>query len=331
MTPEISVADPAARTSPPGYRWRCLLRSLARLSTLPLAASFLGYLGDWHWLLDLCSHFRWQYLLLAVIGSLAAMGARQPRLALLLLLGVVANGWSVLTVTGPAQPVPAMAAAPWKLLVVNVHLESRDLAPLLRLIELEAPDVVGIIELSPRTARALSVLDQRFPLHRLEPRDDPFGMGLWSRWPQGRVDLVTTSPLDLPTMQLLGAQPGTPEVWLVHPFPPIGGVATGWRDQHLDFIADRIRQNPDAIVAGDFNATPWSHAYRHFRGATALSDSAAGQLPWPTWSAFGLLGRVLAVPIDHVLHGRHWRVRSFRIGPDIGSDHRPLIVSFQSG
>lgn len=34
----------------------------------------------------------------------------------------------------------------------------------------------------------------------------------------------------------------------------------------------------------------------------------------------------MALPIDHALVGRAWRVLDFRVGPEIGSDHRPLVV-----
>ena len=85
-------------------------------------------------------------------------------------------------------------------------------------------------------------------------------------------------------------------------------------------------KDPAALVAGDFNATPWSASYREFRRRTQLLDSAAGYWPWPTWFGENLAGRILAVPIDHLFHGSGWRVIERRIGADIGSDHRPLIV-----
>lgn len=309
------------------------LRTLARLALLPAGAALLGFAGEHHWLLDLCAHFRWQYLLAMAAGLAAALLVRKRGIVVLLALASLANAWSLGSATGPAPAatgafaaVPAGAAASWKLLVVNVHLDIQDLRPLLQLIERESPDAVGVIELTPHAAEGLSVLAQRYPVSRVEPRDDPFGIGLWSRLPASQVDLVSMPPLGFPALQLHWAAPAPGSLWLVHPFPPIGGEATAWRDTQLRYTAGLIRGDEDAVLAGDLNATPWSAAYRALRQEAGLVDSNAEGWPWPTWFGAGGASQILAVPIDHVLHGSAWRSVEHRIGPDIGSDHRPLIV-----
>lgn len=310
-----------------------MLTTLARLSLLAALAAVLGYFGDRHWLLDLCAHFRWQYLLLLALGVGASLLVRRRGLTLLLALVSLVNGWSLITATGPAQPASGVLEAnaadgsvSIKLLVVNIHLDNRDYGRLLALIERESPDVVGIIELTPHAAGALAVLGQRYPASRVEPREDPFGIGVWSRLPQTRIDLVSMPPIDLPALQLHWSDPRRASLWLVHPYPPIGGSASSWRDAQLNYTAELIRGDADAVVAGDLNATPWSAAYRHLRHLAGLSDSSAAGWPWPTWFGPSSWSVVFAVPIDHVLHGAGWRTRSHRLGPDIGSDHRPLIV-----
>ena len=312
--------------------WFATLTTVARLSSWAALAALLGYLGDHHWLLDLCAHFRWQYLLAMALGLAAALVVRRRGLALILVMVSLINAWSLVMATGPATAQAGLGLdagedpTALKLLVVNIHLANQDLDRLLTLIERESPAVVGIIELSPHAAGVLAVLDQRYPASRVEPRDDPFGIGVWSRLPQSRIDPVSMPPLDLPALQLHWSDPQPASLWLVHPFPPIGGDATGWRNAQLTYTGELIRGDPDAVLAGDFNATPWSAAYRHLREVAGLFDSSAAEWPWPTWFGPSRWSGVLAVPIDHVLHGAAWRVRSHRIGPDIGSDHRPLIV-----
>jgi len=80
-----------------------------------------------------------------------------------------------------------------------------------------------------------------------------------------------------------------------------------------------------AIVAGDFNMPTDSAIFREC-WATPYTDSflAAG---------FGLgntkFTKLWGVRIDHVLVGPGWHVRRCRVGPDIGSDHCPLIAELE--
>ena len=74
------------------------------------------------------------------------------------------------------------------------------------------------------------------------------------------------------------------------------------------------------IIAGDLNATPWSMAFndltdRGTRRSTTLRPT------WPT-----ALGGWVGIPIDHVLVSHRWRrVDSWR-GPNLASDHAPVLV-----
>jgi endonuclease/exonuclease/phosphatase (EEP) superfamily protein YafD len=313
----------------PTPSWRdAVLDSVLRLSLLAAVLALLGYAGAWHWLLDLCAHFRWQYAVALLPGLVAAWLRRRQALAAVLLTVWLVNGWSLATATGPA-PIgsPPASARPWKLLMVNVHVDNPDPAALLALIERESPDVIGVLELSPRMAAALAGLDARYPVRASEPRDDPFGIGLWSRLPDSRIEATPMPPIDLPTLRLGWRDPAPGTLWLVHPFPPIGGEAAGWRDRQLAHLAERVRGEAQAIVAGDLNATSWSAAYRNLRTDAGLRDASAAGWPWPTWSGPNVFA-VLGIPIDHVLHGPGWRAVRHEVGPDIGSDHRPIVVEF---
>jgi endonuclease/exonuclease/phosphatase (EEP) superfamily protein YafD len=320
---------PAESTEVPTPSWRdAALDSVLRLSVLAAVPALLGYAGAWHWLLDLCAHFRWQYAVVLLLGLAAALLRRRHRFAAFLFTVWLVNGWSLATATGPvaASPVPA-SARPWKLLMVNVHVDNPDPAALLALIERESPDVIGVLELSPRMAAALAVLDARYPVRATDPRDDPFGIGLWSRLPDSRIEATPMPPIDLPTLQLVWRDPAPGALWLVHPFPPIGAEPSRWRDGQLAHLAERVRGEARAIIAGDLNATPWSVAYRRLRADAGLRDASAAGWPWPTWSGPNVFA-VLGIPIDHVLHGSGWHAVRHEVGPDIGSDHRPIVVEF---
>ena len=74
-------------------------------------------------------------------------------------------------------------------------------------------------------------------------------------------------------------------------------------------------------MAGDLNATPWSHGFRQLVRPRGLRDSALGRGVQPTWNARCWAPRI---PIDHVVVSPEVQVSARTIGPDVGSDHLPV-------
>ena len=112
----------------------------------------------------------------------------------------------------------------------------------------------------------------------------------------------------------------------VHPLSPGGPNRNQVRDRHLAFAADWAADADGVrtIVAGDMNATPWSHAFRAVLRAGDLENSQRGyglELSFPTNAS-----PIFQVPIDHVLVSECVGIGKRQIGPDLGSDHRPVIV-----
>ncbi len=90
----------------------------------------------------------------------------------------------------------------------------------------------------------------------------------------------------------------------------------GW----IDGLSDAV------IVAGDFNMPTDSAIYREFWSglANAFSQSGLGfgYTEWPT-----VHGWQFGVRIDHILMGPRWRPQRSWVGPDVGSDHLPLLAN----
>jgi endonuclease/exonuclease/phosphatase family metal-dependent hydrolase len=80
-----------------------------------------------------------------------------------------------------------------------------------------------------------------------------------------------------------------------------------------------------SIVAGDFNMPRQSAIFRGFWGGyeNAFAQTSTGY-GWTFHDAFK--GIPVPLAIDHVLSRNGATPLSFRIGPDIGSDHRPVIA-----
>jgi vancomycin resistance protein VanJ len=74
-------------------------------------------------------------------------------------------------------------------------------------------------------------------------------------------------------------------------------------------------------VMGDFNTPPESRIFPQVWGGYTDAFSAAG---WG-WG-YTFIGARTTVRIDHILAGRGWRVTDCRVGPNVGSPHRPVIA-----
>ena len=82
------------------------------------------------------------------------------------------------------------------------------------------------------------------------------------------------------------------------------------------------------IVVGDFNMPTDSAIYReHWSGlsnAFSTSGLGIGYTRWAVWC-----GISFGVRIDHILTGPGWRCHTCWVGPDVGSDHLPVIADLR--
>jgi endonuclease/exonuclease/phosphatase family metal-dependent hydrolase len=77
------------------------------------------------------------------------------------------------------------------------------------------------------------------------------------------------------------------------------------------------------LLAGDFNMPPESAVYRRDWSQYTDAFGTAGFGFGYTW-----FSRYHGLRIDHILAGPGWRCLDCRVGPDVGSDHRPLIAEW---
>lgn len=90
-------------------------------------------------------------------------------------------------------------------------------------------------------------------------------------------------------------------------------------------LSQFLRNQPTPmIVAGDFNMTPWSLKLQHLIAVTGLRRFSTFHPTWPM-RIHGIRSFPFA-PIDNVLAARNFTAISFTVGPDLGSDHRPIVA-----
>ena len=112
------------------------------------------------------------------------------------------------------------------------------------------------------------------------------------------------------------------DIRAVHPFPHLGAQAYVERNRMLArHAAELTATGRPAIMAGDFNATPWSAGLSVVPDAGVVRATSLA----PTWPAH--LPAPAVIPINPISVSKHWGVLSNGRGPDIGSDHSPVMAT----
>lgn len=317
-TASISTRDPLT-----GLRHQLARRArwvvaccVAGLATPGISGLLSASGGTIPWLVDLASHWQWLYAAMLIPACVILMLDR-ARWGLVLLAIPLP-----LVTASESAPAAAREAGMATLSVasVNVHLDNRDVAPLVRWLAEASPDVVVLHEVSPEYARQLETYGG-YLYRQLAPANDPFGIAILSRLPLTGAKINT----DMDGIRHMSAllnwngQPVTLITW--HPMPPLSPRYHQSRNTRLRAIAEAVRRDSHpAVLAGDLNATPWSNA---FHGIDQMGlRRVTGLLP--TWPAAGL--GWMGIPIDHILVSAQWRVVEVSRGPDLGSDHLPVVA-----
>ena len=310
-----------------GSRWplRVLTWCQSRLVVLAGVATVLGLLGALWWPFDLLAHFRAQYFGLLAFACAVYLGLRRWRWAGVAATLAVVNAALVLPDCLVGAPNPAAPGAhPLTLLFANVNGGNTDASALLDAVRDYDPDLVVVLEVTPHWEVALATGLAGYPHRLVKARADMFGIGLYSRPELREPELVYQPGDDIPAVRATVEQPGGPiHILAAHVVPPIGGEWSNRRDAQLEALARTAKAlGPATALVGDFNATPWSRAFAPLRAA-GLSDTRQGFGYQGTWPA---MFPPLLIPIDHCLTGPGLRAVFREVGPDIGSDHYPVIV-----
>ena len=319
--PAHPTARSAAERPLRGGRW------LDVIALGVLFGSLAGWAGSWHWLLDLTTHFRWYWLVLSLGGLAACLRWRRPTAVAYLAIAAMVNARDLLPYWLPkSTAVPAATAADERRVFVvsmNVHRVNDDPTAAVAYLRDRRPDVVAVLEVDADWATALDGLADVFPHRVIRPRTDNFGIALLSRWPLDDVEVVAFTDTGFPSIVATVRRPaGDFRFIATHPFPPFNARCTDQLVAHLDGVAKTAAAATlPCLVAGDFNAAPWSRPFRRLVATSGLVDSALGRGVQATWHAHLPAPRI---PIDHVLVPPEATVLRREVGPDIGSDHLPI-------
>jgi len=287
-----------------------------------LATAFNGL----HQYLELFSHFRLQYLGVGAILLPMFVLLRRWRYALLMAATIGLNAWFVIPWFLPAEPARYNESRV-KLVVANVNADNSEYYLLRSLLDDEQPDVVMLQEIGTGWAISLDTYED-YPYRYIVPRYDNFGIAMLSRIPFDDIETVASPPRGFPTLRARITIDGRPVTLITtHPMSPLAKPNYDARNVQLESLAELVTQSEGALaLAGDLNTTMWGRNYARLIDDSGLRNVSRGHGVLPTWPTFMPFAMI---PIDHCLVSDEFEIVEVRRGPDIRSDHRPLIVTLQ--
>ncbi|KAB0679920.1 endonuclease/exonuclease/phosphatase family protein [Aureimonas leprariae] len=293
----------------------------------------VGFLGDFAAPLDTLAQFRAHASILLGLCGLALLAMREGSFGFGS-LGLAAIGlYSVLPFMLPANGGGAAKAAPgtprYTLLQMNLRYDSPDRSQALRLIETVKPDVVTAQEMTAAWRADFERLRSDYPYQFTCA--EPFryaDTAILSRRPfdesrlTGRTLCDERERFSVKTVDFNGLSIAIGSEHLEWPWP--------WRQQRmLGSVEPTLAALRDpTIIAGDFNAAPWSAAVRGFAAASGTRVLAGIGPTWITDLLPASLARYAGLPIDNVLVSDGVDVLEVERLGAVGSDHLPVLVTF---
>lgn len=318
-----------------GFLALFLALGAAALAALTLA----GELGAVRAPLDIINHFRPLILLaaIAVLVPAAMLIRRRAGGVAVVLAGLVLIAQGRIVLPEHIRPPVALAATPGPeantITFASYNMLSQYTSPerLAAWVKDEGIDVIVLQEVGGGGRKAVAELARILP-HVHAPGGD---VALLSRFPLSGQDLVgrlydegvrTRPDLVAATVHPPGKAP----------FRVIG-VHFGWPEParsgqpiQFDWLArEYLASAPTArvLLAGDFNSAPGSFAFRRFEAQLPLTRATRGLMSFPTGrGVFGFKTGRPVLPIDHIFAGADLAPLQVARGPDLGSDHFPVVA-----
>ncbi|MFW0776869.1 MAG: endonuclease/exonuclease/phosphatase family protein [Rickettsiales bacterium] len=297
-------------------------------------ACILCFFAHKHWIAELVIHFRLHLAVISLLFLVAFLlkGLMWQSAAILLLACFFI--WPVFSIySSPAVSVgekkDTLRILQFNISYGNEHFLTRAIPWIIK----QDADIVVLQEINAARAADLEALERRYPWSKIEVNIDrsAFGTAIFSRLAVDKYDYIDTGErwnhyafLELRTNS------GLPlSLYTIHPPPPVTPSFAKQRINELELMGRVIEQDPviHKVLVGDFNSTVFSPHFAALTTNTGLYHAQQGYRFDGTWPTF--LPAPLRIGIDHLLASKSIRIEARDVGPDLGSDHAPVVSQLE--
>lgn len=297
-------------------------RTVFVAAALAAAGVLFGFLSPWLNAADSVADFRFHATLILLLLSAAMAWQRTWRRAA---LGLVVSAIGVAGMA-PSLPIWWKAEVPAEAASINMvqfNLSFRNSTPeaVAAFVRKTDADIVTLQEVSGKAAKVMDLLAKDYPTRIRCPYERVGSVAVLSRLPaagEAAKGCVEKQGMTWIRLVVGGQELTVASLHLNWPWP-------FKQHRQIGELEKYFRELPrPVLLAGDFNAAPWSHAVQ--RVAAATGNSVAPGLRF----SFGIeindwIPR-LPIPIDHILLPGDITPLDMWLGPQLGSDHHPVVA-----
>ena len=312
---------------------------LSSLLAMLLVVSILSFSYSQHYLIRSCDFVRLQVVYLAC-ASLIAASYLISRTGSVFYIGcALASIIVMLLQVGWIYPYTRLANKEVassnksdkhsiRIMSANVLMSNTEYDQLIALVKTHQPDFLITLESDQTWQNKLSSLEQEYRYRVYCPKDNRYGMHLYSKFKIKQQQVCELIESDIPSIHILFEDADGVEVQghFIHPAPPSPTEEDSSRPRDTELIilakALKNRQRP-CIVAGDLNDVAWSRSTRLFMRISGLLDPRKGRGFFNTFHASYFFMRW---PLDHLFHSNEFSVKRIERLAKYGSDHFALLT-----
>ncbi|MGY8838428.1 MAG: endonuclease/exonuclease/phosphatase family protein [Enterobacterales bacterium] len=215
-----------------------------------------------------------------------------------------------------------------RIMSANVLMSNHKSEQLISLVDEHQPDLLITLESDSWWENKLSVIKKNYPYYIECPKDNRYGMHLYSKFKILDAQICELIEDDIPSIHILFENDEGLEMQghFIHPAPPSPTEedSSRPRDSELIMVAKALK-NPTrpTIVAGDLNDVAWSRSTRLFMQISGFLDPRKGRGFYNTFHASYFFMRW---PLDHLFHSQGFKVKRIKRLAKYGSDHFALLT-----
>jgi len=300
---------------------------ILKLLLVPLISAniftVISLLSAYNHYADLVCNFAFQFLTVQIV-CLLFLSFKYKKIALISALIMLLNLYQIIPFYIPVKNDISLKQNEdsIKLLQLNVLVSNKEYEKVRNLIKKYDPDILMLNEINRNWVEALSNSLSDFKYQIELPRNDYFGMAVYSKF---ECDLEERYFESSETPYIIAnVQDNDKRFTLIftHLCSPQNLKLFEYRATQLDELTKLSLKNR-FILAGDFNLTNYSSYYRNFLKTTKLVDSRKGfglQHSWPTFTP------IFRLSLDHYFVSKDIKVIDRKVLESVGSDHFPVLI-----